>query len=306
MNGSVRAISDPGTVTLFTGSMGTGKTDIALRYAELSQKKNQDLIIITNIVMMNKTKKFKIEYCNSWFNYLQLIYKYPRSLLVLDEAGIFASSGYAKKGFDVGQWEVFLKLCRKWGVAVFWIDQRDEGSIPPTMREIAYYHVHKPSLFKVEVWRGMRGSKGSQKLSTRSIDERDKTNIPFDTLSPASWINDFPIWSEEGEDRQLTIRDLIDRVSNVNNSEVRPTMKAWFDEIKLNIDKKRLEIERNKEGEGKKNPLTLKEVVFFVMDLDLKNGRDLKGSTEIGKFLGKKPQSIQRIIKEWKDLNPIS
>jgi len=304
MNGDDRKLSDPGTVTLFTGSMGTGKTDIALRYAELALEKNPDLVVITNIVMLRKVRKWKILYCNSWFKYLHLIHEHPRSILILDEAGIFASSGYSRKGYDIGQWEIFLKLCRKFGVAVFWIDQRDEGSIPPTMRVIAYYHVHKPQKYVVEVWRKMRHSKGSYQIQYRKLSSRDRTNIPFDTESPASWKDDFPVWYEEdGEERQLTIRDLIDEVSDVNGSEVRPTMKKWFEKININHEKRRMAQEREKEDAGR-DPLprkmTLKEAVFFVLEDDEKHGRPRRGPSEIARFFHRKPQSISRIMKEWK------
>lgn len=305
MNKDDRKLSDPGTVTLFTGSMGTGKTDIALRYAELALNKNPDLVLITNIVMMKKTRRWKIHYCNSWFEYLKLIYENPRSLLVLDEAGVFASSGYSRNGFDIGQWEVFLKLCRKFGVSVFWIDQRDVGSVPPTMREVAYYHVHKPQKFIVEVWRKMRQSKGSTQIQFRKISEKDRTNIPFDTLSPASWKDDFPVWyGDDGSEEKLTIRDLIDEVSDVNNAEVRPTMKEWFKKININHDKYRLALEREKEKAVKEGSLrvgTLKETVFFILEDDDKKGRERRGPTEIASFLHRKPPSISRIIKEWEE-----
>jgi len=281
--------------------MGTGKTDNALKYSEIALEKNPDLVVITNIVMLKKIRKWKVIFCNSWFEYIKLLYENPRSILVLDEAGIFASSGYSSKGSDIGQWELFLKMCRKFGVAVFWIDQRDVGSIPPTMRTIAYYHIDKPEMFTMETWRKTKYSKGSKLISKRKLSKKDRTKIPFDTEAPASWNNDMPIWYGE-EERQLTIRNLIDRVSNVNGFQIRPTIKEWMEEIKRNQADHSRVLEREKDradAKDSKKGITLKEVVFFLLSEDEKNERTRKGPSEIGKFFNRKPQSISRIIKEY-------
>lgn len=301
-----RKLSDPGTVTMITGVMGSGKTDLALRFAETIIEKHPETVIITNIVMNRSVRKWKILYCNSWWNFLKLIVEHEKSILILDEAGIFASTTDSGKMSDMANWNRFIKLSRKFGMSIFWIDQRDYGSIPPTVRELAVFHVHKPEKYSYELWAGFRGDRGSNKIKQRFLTSKDRTNIPFDTLSTGSWLNDMPKWYEGEDSRQLTIRDLFDKVSSVNGSEIRRTMKEWITEIKRNNEVYNDAVqERDKKKvlqESSSHVTTLKEIVFFILDADLKKGRK-RGPSEIGKFLDRKPQSISRIMKEWKEQN---
>lgn len=330
-------ISDPGVLSLFTGVPGSGKTTIALVYGEKILKKNKDLVIVTNINMFKtrgayiqgKRHQKKIEKnrdltkgevqelktnweywegvrdrvitCHGLMDFLEILTKYERILFIFDEAGIVASSGYSGSGKVIGQWEQFIKLSRKFGVSTFWIDQRGAGSIPPTMIELSNLNIHKPNKFLIEIWKGVNREHGSKQVNIRRLTRKDNTWIPFDTLSTASFKMDLPII----EDRQLTIKDLFDKVSDVNYNRLRPTIKEWLEEINKTLLRMREEQEReNKEEEArKKDPIgSLKEAVFWILRDAEERGKDPPGPKAIGDLLGRKAQSISRIIREYREI----
>lgn len=302
MSSDNRRISDPGTLTILTGNRGSGKTDFSLRIVETISKKNPEIKILTNIVMLEDTSKWNIKVITRLTELIEEIIENRRIHIVLDEAGIFASSGNAGNRKDLGQWEMFCKLFRKFGISLMWIDQRGVGSVPPTMRELANFHLHKHNKFLYEMWEGFKGEKGSKKLETRRISKEDRTSIPFDTNATGSFIMDLP----EIDGNQLTIRDLFDELANVNSSRSRATMRAWMDKINLTVQAQLDAQIKDSELEGSggvSRDLTLKEVVFWIYNHAEEKGIDIPKTSEISKILGRSQQSISRLKREWKIFN---
>jgi hypothetical protein len=307
-----RKYSDPGTLTIIEGRMGAGKSDLALRMAEKSQEKNPDIKIITNVMMLEGVSKDLLRrrgifFCNNWWGLILLLLTVHRSILILDEAGIFASSGYSGKGSDIGPWEQFIKQSRKFGVAIFWIDQRGEGSVPPTMRALTCYHYYKPQKFRYEMWEGFREMSGSKLINKRKLTHKDRTTIPFDTDANGSWSSNIPKIMEDGEEKEPSIRDLIDCVSDVNGSQIRPTMKGWVEKIQLNHAKMVQVLEREYTvGSPDNRPLTMKEVIRWLLDDWKKREKEERGPSAVADFMYRTPQSISRAMKEIKGETELS
>lgn len=308
-----RKMSDPGILTVITGNQGSGKTDTALRHAELILKKYPDRVIVTNIVMIKtdprwRSWKGRIIFCNSMWDLIGILSDHLNVILILDEAGVFATSGSAGVRADVGQWEIFVKLMRKYGVSLFWIDQRGVGSIPPTMRVLSYYHIHKTDKFFLELWRGFRQEKGSKVKDKRKLTFNDRTGIPFDTDSSASWDMSFPRISD---DEEITVRDLIDYLADVNGSSVRSTMKEWIEDIKRKHEDYVRSKERDSiEEEDVRKLSTLKDWVFWILDdwvrrcdENKEKGKDPDPepkTSDLARISGRSPQSISRIKSEYR------
>ena len=106
---------DPGSLSIISGRMGAGKTDYSLRLVEIAMKKAKGIQIISNIAMKKKVKNY--HFTNNLMGLLDQMVKVNHGLLVLDEAGIFGSSGSSGLKRETGQWEQFIKLSRKFGLA---------------------------------------------------------------------------------------------------------------------------------------------------------------------------------------------
>lgn len=303
--------SDPGVITIWTGRPGSGKSNMALRYGEASLKKHR-IPIITNIVMLDAIKDWPgVHVCTRMTDLLKTMCQYQRALVILDEAGIYSSSGAGGSQKERGQWEMFIKLSRKFGVATFWIDQRGYGSVPPTMRELCTYHIHKPGKTRLEMYYGFKGEPDSRLIASRNIGREDLTTIPYDHLAPGSFIIDLPDrdvydpntnkWKIE----QQTIRDLFDYIANSKSTEIRGRVLEWLsvEKFTVNPSMEGSAVEGGPKKGGRDRAVNIRDVIFFILDKAERDHRDVR-SCDIRDVLGLRSLSrVSNIKKEWKDKN---
>lgn len=239
-----------GTISRITGKPGSGKTHGALMLIERTwkrfraEKKKWPYKVLTNIVIdWDKYKAAEGKEHPMRSDIIQVtslktlyweILETRDAVLVLDEAGLFGSSGAAGVRKALGQWEQILKLCRKLGMAIIWIDQRGKGSIPPTVRELCSWHIHKPSKTRLVL-------KEVQYLDDgRDAIERKKgtwkyfggVTIPFDTHAPGSF--DMELGEKaviKGKKEvwiPITTADVYNAVKSCKEREIRPTLKEFL------------------------------------------------------------------------------
>ena len=297
-----RYLSTPGTLTVITGNRGSGKTDLSLRLTEAIIQKNPGIRILTNIVMLRKQNEINLQVITKLTELIENMIQYKRIHLILDEAGIFATSGNAGNRKDVGQWELFIKLFRKFGISMMWIDQRGVGSVPPTMRELTNFHIHKKDLFMYEIFEGFKGENGTRKLESRILTHTDRTKIPFDTDATGSFIMDLP----EVDGYQYTVKDLFDAMANVNSKQARPTMEKWMDKVKSKQAEMELNLEREKET-VKRSPifeeLKVQDIVFWILSDAEKRNKNPPGTVELSKILNRSKAQISNLKSKWKREN---
>jgi hypothetical protein len=294
-----RKFSTPGTLTIITGNRGSGKTDLSLRFAETIVEKHPKIKILTNIFMKGPAEDWNITVITKLTELLENMVQHDRIHLILDEAGIFATSGSAGNRGDVGQWEQFIKLFRKFGISMMWLDQRGVGSVPPTMRTLCNFHVHKKDLFSYLLWNGFKEMEGTKRIDGYLLSKKDRTVIPFDTNATASFIMDLP----KIDGYQYTIRDLFDRLSNVNSEQVRATMKEWLQEVKSKEEQEHLNIERElKEAlqGGPSGSMSLQDCLFWIFHDAEKRKEDLPKTGDLSKILGRTKQQISNIKSKYR------
>lgn len=323
-------ITDPGTVTRITGTMGTGKTDFSLFIAEqgICKRKDPDYRILTNIVMdwdMDPEHPLRdqvIEVTSLPRLYWEIT-RTKQGVLILDEAGIYASTGASSKRSEIGQWEQIIKLIRKFGLGIIWIDQRGKGSTPPTVRALCRYHVHKPYKTRAEfyeVYYDQRGDKERErKLATWKVSKESTTSLPFDTNAPGSFNMVLGVRTEvkdngKSKDIPLTSRDVFDYLANVKGREIRPKLQAWLryhnitdktpqaslleKELpsKVDLDNKGEDLE----DEGVRIP-SATEAIFLVLDKAQEKGRDPPKNKILADIFDIHPVSVSRIRGQWRE-----
>jgi len=111
-------------------------------------------------------------------------------LVILDEAGIYGTSGAGEDKRTRGNLQMMLKLIRKLNLSLIWIDQVFEGSVPPAVRSMSIYLFHKASLRTLEVCQVVGGA--PQVLHTVTIDERDLPKMEWNTYGNSSFEMDLP------------------------------------------------------------------------------------------------------------------
>jgi len=280
---------DPGTLSIVSGRMGAGKTDWALKMCEYAMKKKPHIKIISNIGMMKPVKNYL--FCNTLTALLEAMIKVKEGILVLDEAGIFGSSGASRRQKDNGQWEQFAKLSRKFGLATIWIDQRVTGSVLPTIRDLARYRFHKRTKFELEIYE--HGDDIDQWLLVDRIrlTSEDRTRLPFDTLDIGSFEMDLP--------DDLTIRDVFNYLSKFRSSEVRTALKGWLNKIQTETSQTDM-AETDIISEGKRPRLTKRDVIIFLLDLHQPKKRlDYPRNKDLLKILDVSDQYVREVKKEW-------
>lgn len=296
---------DPGRLSIITGSQGTGKTDWACSLMERTMKKHPEIIIISNIKMMKPVKGYV--WVNSLKKLLKALCENERSLLIIDESGIHGTSGYGSSYNDNGEWVKFIKQQRKFGVSTIWIDQTEDGSIPPQLRKMAVYKFHKwrkgsieKGMFFVDIFG--KDDKGEWEAveSGLIVNWESRSDLPYDTKDNASFKMDLP--------GKMNIKDVFDHLSNFNSSVVREKLKELLQEIETKLD--------NDGAENKENCIvgresyTMGEVMKFIFDSitpkpgnreDLNKAlkeKDIKNK-DISKILGVTEQYVYRIKNEW-------
>jgi hypothetical protein len=278
--------------------MGSGKTDWSLRLAEEAMKKRPGIQIISNIRNTRPVKGYR--FCNSLRELLRAMIDVNHGLLILDEAGIFGSSGASTRRKEVGQWEQFVKLSRKFGLATIWIDQRVKGSVLPTMRDLAKYRFHKPKKFICEIYQG--GHEDDPIIDRLKLTSKDRTTLPFDTLDIGSFRMDLPeiIEMVNGKEkaRQLTIRDVFDHLSKFRSSEVRSELRKWLDEIETKADKRAEDDRENLSEED--GGVTKRDLIRAILEIHQPaNTLEYPRNVDLIKVLDVTDQYVRSVKKEW-------
>jgi hypothetical protein len=204
---------DPGAINIISGSPGTGKTDLSLRLCEQARKKDPRITIVSNIPLA-KNPDWYYHYTRLsgilWF-----ITALPRSILVIDEAGIYATSGAGGDTDTRGILERLVKICRKFGLSIIWIDQTVTGSVPPKIRQMSTYHWQKLRRDLVSI------SSGDRDLGTLTVPPSMRTTLPFNTLGFSSLKLD------------ITPSEFLALVDNLSDTpgdieEIRDSLRNWL------------------------------------------------------------------------------
>lgn len=168
---------DPGAINIIAGRPGTGKTDLSLRILENGRRRDPEIHGISNIPLAGGP---------SWYHQyttlsgiLWYIVAFPRSVLIIDEAGIYATSGAGGDTDTRGILERLVKICRKFGLSVIWIDQTIEGSVPPKVRQMATWVLKKIQKDRTEIYLGTSDAPSITAHVTR-------TTLRFNTLGFSS------------------------------------------------------------------------------------------------------------------------
>jgi hypothetical protein len=234
-----------GTITRITGKPGAGKTHGALMFIERTRKrflqegKHWPYKVLTNIIIDwdQDPKHFMrndiIQVTSLRTLYWQIL-EGQDFILVLDEAGLFGSSGAAGVRKHMGQWEMVLKLCRKLGMSIIWIDQRGKGSIPPTVRDLASWHIHKPSkgAFILKEVLYTDDGRDAVERTRGKYKAWGGVTIPFDTHAPGSFDMELGEKAVIKNKREvwvpITTADVYDAIKSCKQREIRPTLKAFL------------------------------------------------------------------------------
>lgn len=324
-----------GTISRVSGKPGSGKTDGSLYLAELQWKRAR-ITVLTNIVIdweknPDHPMRSHIHQVTSLKGLLWKILDIREGILILDEAGIFGSTGAAGRRQDLGTWEMILKLIRKFGLAVMWIDQRGKGSTPPTVRELSSWHIHRPSKFIMEIYEVFYKDDHRdpiERIRARwRMNEKNTTTVPYDTHAPGSFdmnLGDRDVYDPEKDKwhkEEIRLREILDAIRNVREKDLRPTMKRFLEKNNMAPEPETAaaeEREREKEEEkGLPTPsspamipvlpqraLTRKEIVFWILDLHEKAGKDPPKTKVLAHVLMVPGETISRIKNQWKFDNP--
>lgn len=331
-------IFDEGVITRISGKMGSGKTHGALFLAERSfwklyamqskQSKHRfryPYKILTNIKINWKEwenkhngkphpmKEYFI-FITSLRGLFNSIVEVDKGILILDEAGIFASSGYSSKSKSIGQWEHILKLCRKFGLAIMWIDQRGKGSTPPTVRDLSTYHIDKPGKYNMimyEVFYTDNGRDPREKVVGK-YRYRGGVTIPFYTKAPSSF--DMRIGEKEvfvkGKwvTEELQAEDVFNATKDCTPENMRPVMKKFL--IKHGIHPESpsyaSDIERDNNtvdstpGTDTAGPATTKGLVYQILDKAHAKGTTLKPRELRVTLSWIRRDTLSKYISSWK------
>ena len=159
-------------------------------------------------------------YVNRFTQMLDAIAKHERLLIVMDEGGIHGTSNYGASHSDNGEWIKFIKQQRKFGCSTLWIDQTEDGSIPPQLRKMAVYKFHKwrkgkvgSGTYFVEIYEKKNGEWEGIPQNPMIADYNSRTSLPFDSEHNASFRMDLP--------GKMTIKDVFDHLSDFPTSEVK-------------------------------------------------------------------------------------
>jgi hypothetical protein len=288
----------PGTLSIVSGRMGSGKTDWSLRLAEEAQRKSPGLRIITNI--RNTKPVHNYLFCNRLTDLLRAMIEVKHGLLILDEAGIFGSSGASSRRKELGQWEQFVKLSRKFGLATIWIDQRVGGSVAPTMRDLAKYRFHKPGKFFCEIYQG--GHEDDPIIERLKLTSMDRTTLPFDTLDIGSFNMDLPetveIVNGKEKKKQLTIRDVFNFLSQFRSSEVRPALADWLD--KIGTEQRNRSMDHTESSSLQDGGVTKADLIRQILDIHTpSNTLEYPRNKDLIPILDVTDRYVRKVKKQW-------
>ncbi len=134
--GEVFSVLRPGTLLAITGHPGRGKTYAAMVLGSYALKSGW--VVLSNVPLKDETPGYKL--ITSTYELLKYTVTFweRKKMVILDEAGLFATTSIG----HVSNRSVFhtlnlAKISRKLRLALVWIDQQSEGSIPPYLRRLA-------------------------------------------------------------------------------------------------------------------------------------------------------------------------
>lgn len=293
------AYYDRGRLSLITGRMGSGKSDFGLYLCERAQQKDPDLTIISNIAMMKPVKNFI--WVNSLKKLLHAMVDTEKAILLIDEAGIYATSGAGANWKDNGQWVKFIKMQRKFGISTIWVDQTIEGSVLPAIRNLALYKFVKTKNDRTKQYFVDIFIQGEEKddwdfIKGYEVGFESVTTLPYDTDDIGSFKMELPL--------DMTIQDVFDHLSNFRSSEVRPELKKWLDDIET----KQAEQDHGEEKEDHSEPwesLSKRDAIFYLMNLHQpKSNKDYPRNRDLKEILGITDQYARTVKKDWFSRDP--
>jgi len=184
-----------GILATVSGVMGAGKTDFALRISEeLLSCPKPIFNVITNIWLDDKTlsqydgrlfyertmRELLRRLCNT------VIDGGRHSVVVLDETSMFFSRREPGKKTNI-LLEKFIRLIRKYGASLMFIDQQREG-LPGAALELRTVMYHKNDLTKVYYSSALAGRSYNQYL-----DHVPKTSLKYDTKRVGYFSQNVPL-----------------------------------------------------------------------------------------------------------------
>ena len=126
----------PGVMIAITGHPGTGKSYAAMVLAGYAIQKGW--VVLSNIPLKEEVEGYVL--VRSSEQLLENVVEFweRKKMLVLDEAGLFATTSVGHTSSrNVFYALNIAKISRKMRMAMVWIDQQSEGSIPPYLRSLA-------------------------------------------------------------------------------------------------------------------------------------------------------------------------
>lgn len=247
-------VFNEGTITRVTGKPGAGKTFGAMWFIERcwnrlrKARKRWPYKILTNVIIdwdrdpAHPMRKDIIQVTSLTTLYWEIL-ESKEAVLVLDEAGLFGSSGAAGRRKDLGQWEQIIKLCRKLGMAIIWIDQRGKGSIPPTVRDLCTWHIHKPGkgyILLKEVEYRDDGKEPVERIRGKYRSWGGLT-IPYEGKAPGSFDmflgEKAVIVGKKEKWVPITTHDVYDAIKSCKEREIRPTLRKFLEFYSIFPDK---------------------------------------------------------------------
>lgn len=200
---------NPGNVTVITGLMDDGKTDLGLKFAEIGLY--QGTRLITNVLVSTNPNIKLIQNDVDLFTYL-LDNREHITTIVLDEAGVFASSKRSG-GLTAIYLDSFVYLIRKFNAVLFYIVQREMSALK-SIREVTNHWVHKISKKEANVqWKGYN-------IRMHNV---PRTVIPFETRAIASFrfkLDIERIWEELSG---IPLDDMYEKLEYIISNE-----KKWY------------------------------------------------------------------------------
>ncbi|MDG6219493.1 MAG: hypothetical protein QCI00_08645, partial [Candidatus Thermoplasmatota archaeon] len=188
--------------------------------------------------------------------------------------------------------QMFLKLIRKLNLALIWIDQVYDGSVPPAVRNMASYLFHKPDRTRVQFFQVVGGS--PQLKDIAFINQGDLPKVHWNTYGSS----DFELDLEDG------FRDLFLAMARNPWGDNRDALRQWLSSLPGDMNDERGNGKRERENiEGGGDPppyvhdpnapIPVKVVVWGILQQNPK-----ARSARIAEILKVDPSLVSKYRKE--------
>jgi len=203
--GEIFSAIRPGTLLAITGHPGTGKSYTAMVLARHALAKGW--VVLSNIPLEQEVDGYVLVISAEGLLREAVEHWEQKKMLILDEAGLFATTalGHASNR-NIFYALNLAKISRKLRMAMVWIDQQSEGSIPPYLRSLAMQGVG--ILEMQRPGRGVWYTPGS----VRSVYVLPE-GLPYDTYSISSF------------DFNVRLEKLLERLTGLDYDGVRRYIK---------------------------------------------------------------------------------